>query len=505
MRRKLLPLLLAVGLVASITACGGGQDSPSGDPTNVGPGSGKTVRWATSAMPTSFDPATAANSAYAVFMWLIYDRLIYADPNGSLKPMLATKWTLAEDALSLDLTLREGVTFQDGTPLDAEAVVANMEHMMGEGSLVASSLRMIDKVEVVDAQHVRFLLNRPGGDLPQVLSGFAGMMVSPASLDAGTTGTDPVGAGPYTVSSISDARVTFEFWDGYWDAENIVPQGVEVSVLTDDTARLNALKSGQVDAAIIRPNQLIEAEAAGLQTYRVSSPTAYGIQVNAAHPVLANPDVRRAISAAIDRESIKDFLYDGECEISAQPYPASYWAYSDDIDDSKYIKYDPEAARAAIAAAAPGGLSLTIITPNVTAYQRLSEVLQEQLGEIGIEVKVEPIDYADLLARGRSGDFDLIVTLLLSSSPDPSTWAEQNYRISATAPQYIDPRLPELIEASRRSVDLEERGAAIGQVTKAALDAGTNQIVVCLPSNTFAAGANVTGFEVNNPRHMNVG
>lgn len=505
MRRTSFRLFLAACLMVAAAACGDSSGSDSESPrTEIAPGTGATVRWGTSSMPTSLDPATSGGAAYSVFMWLLYDRLVYAEPNGELQPMLATEWVLSDDARTLDLTLRDGVTFQDGAPFDADAVVTNIAHMMDDSSLTAGSLAMVDDVKAVDPTHVRFTLNRPGGDLPQVLSGFAGMMVSPASIEAGTASTDPVGAGPYKIGTVSDASISFTYWDGYWDAESIIPKAVEVSVLTDDAARLNGLKAGQLDAAIIRPNQLAEAEAASLKTYSVPAATAYGVQVNAANPALSDPDVRRAISQAIDRESITQYLYDGECEVSAQPYPSDYWAHNGDIDEETYTAFDPDAAAAAIEKAAPDGLSLTILTPNVTAYQRLSEVLQEQLADVGIDAAVEAVDYADLLARGRRGDYDLIVTLMTSGGPDPSTWAEQNYRVSPAGSDYIDPRLPELIEQARTSVDLEDRGEAMGKVTEAALEAGTNQIVVCLPSNTFASVANATGFKINDPRALRV-
>ncbi|MDT0203930.1 ABC transporter substrate-binding protein [Nocardioides sp. AE5] len=437
-------------------------------------------------------------------MSLIFDTLVDGELDGSLNPGLATEWSISDDAQTVDFTLREGVTFQDGTPFNADAVVATMDHFMESGSLLAGALSMIDTVEAVDDTHVRFVTNRPAGDLPNVMAGFAGMIVSPASLEAGTTSTDPVGAGPFTVSEVTDSNITFDYWDGYWAADQIIPRGVEVSIYTDDSARMNALKSGQIDAALIRPNQMAEADAAGLMTYDEAAPTAYGLAINADHPVLGNAEVRKAISNAIDRESISEFLLDGRCTVTAQPYPKEHVAHDDSIDEAPYVAYDPDGARATIAAAVPGGLSLTILAPNVTAYQRLAEVLQDQLSDVGIETKVEVIDYADLLGRQRAGDYELIVTLLTSSGPDVATWAEQNYVVRPGSGEFIDPQIPEFIAESRSSVDPAVRAEAFGKITETALNAGTNQVVVCLPSNTFASAANVTGFKSNDPRRMNV-
>ncbi|MFO7190968.1 MAG: ABC transporter substrate-binding protein [Thermocrispum agreste] len=504
MRRSTIRALAASAVLALVAGCGGtstGADSPAGD---VKPGQGQVVRWGTSTIPTSLDPATAGDAVQYVYLGLIYDSLVDADYDGTLHPQLATEWKLSEDGKTVDFTLREGVTFQDGTPFTADAVVASIEHFKSPESLLAGSLALIESVEAVDDLHVRFKTNRPAGDLPNLMAGFAGMIVSPKSLKAGNTSTKPVGAGPFTVSKVTDAKITFEYWDGYWAADEIVPRGVEVGVFTDDAARLNAVKSGEIHAAIIRPNQLAEAEAAGLKTYEEPAATAYGLAINADHPVLGKPEVRKAISNAIDRERISKFLLDGKCTVSAQPYPKEHIAHDDSIDEAPYVAYDPDKARAAIRQAAPNGLSVTILTPNVSAYQRLSEVLQEQLGKVGITAKIEAIDYADLLARKRAGDYDLIVTLFTASAPDVSTWAEQNYAVKAGSGKFIDPRIPDLITGSRRSADPETRAKAFGQITRVALEAGTNQVVVCLPSHTFTSVAGATGFAVNDPRRMNV-
>ena len=499
MKRTVLSLVTAVCLLTA-TACSDNSAGSSAD----GDG-GSTVRWATSAMPTSLDPAMVGSRGLWVFMNLIYDTLIDIDVEGNLLPGLATEWAMSEDGTSFDLTLREGVTFSDGEPFDADAVVANFDHLREDGSLVASSLSMVESVEAVDPLHVRLTLNRPGGDLPQVLTGFAGMMVSPASLTAGTTGTEPVGAGPFTLSDLTNSGATFEAWDGYWDADATVASSVVVDVLPDDSARLNALKSGQYDAGVISPGQIAEAESAGLETYSRAGATANGISVNAAsNPVLADPDVRRAISSAIDREQISEFLYDGQCAVDAQPYAEGHWAHNDDIDDDEYVSYDPDAARATISAAAPDGLSLKLLTLNITEFQRLAEAVQEQLSEVGIKTEVEALDLADLLARQRKGDYDLIAILFITGDPDPSTWAEHNYLLGPASTEYLDPRIPELIEASRMSVDKAARAEAIGELTQTALEAGTNQIVVCQWPATFAYVDGVTGFEPNDPREMRV-
>lgn len=109
--------------------------------------------------------------------------------------MIATDWEFAPDGMSITFALRDDVTFVDGQSLDAEAVVANFKRAIGPGSTVSGYLSMVESVEAVDPQHVRINTNRPAADLPYVLSGAAGSLVSPAALDNPDLDVAPVAQG----------------------------------------------------------------------------------------------------------------------------------------------------------------------------------------------------------------------------------------------------------------------------------------------------------------------
>ena len=452
-----------------------------------------TVKFAMTSIPSSMDPSQAGLDANFIFLATAYDGLIQVGPGGDLTPGLATDWTLSDDGLTFEMTLREGVMFQDDTPFDADAVVANIAHYKAEGSLIAPTLALIDSVEAVDPTTVRFDLNRPGGDLPELLRGYAGLMASPAAIAAGTLGTDPVGSGPFKVTSITDSLVTYEHWDGYWDAAGVTLAGVEIGVMTDDIARLNAAKSGQLNGTIARPDQREEAEAAGLVAVPGPGTTIYGLSLNPSVPPLDNRDVRQAISTAIDRDAINEFLYANACDPTVQLFNPDFWAYAPDLDVSQYTTYDPAAAKAAIEAAAPGGVSITLLVSAITAYQRLAEVLQQQLAEVGVTLTIETVDTSDRDARRRAGDYDAILSPLYPANPDPSTFAEQFYRLAPGSDEYVDPALPELIADARLSADRGERASAIAAITETVLAAGTPTIGVCIPEVYYVFDTSIGG------------
>lgn len=454
-----------------------------------------TLRFAMTSIPSSMDPAFAGLDANLIFLTTTYDGLIRTGDEGELAPGLATEWSLSDDGLTFEMTLREGVTFQDDTPFDADAVVANIEHVKADDSLIAPTLAFIDSVEAVDPTTVRFTLSRPGGDLPELLRGYAGLMASPTALAAGTLGQAPVGAGPFRVTAMTDTNIVYERWDGYWNADQVSLASVEIAVMTDDIARLNAARSDQLDGTFVRPDQVAEAESAGLQTVTGPPTTIYGLSLNPSIPQFENAEVRKAISMAIDRDSINSFLFADACEPTVQLFAPTFWAYSDDIDDAELLTYNPDGASAILEQEAPGGITMTLLVSPITAYQRLAEVLQQQFAEVGVTMQIETVDTADRDAHRRAGDYEAILSPLYPANPDPSTFAEQFYRLAPGSTEYVDPTLPDLIAETRLTVDREERSAAIGEITATVLEAGTPTVGVCIPSLTYVFDESVSGFE----------
>lgn len=149
--------------------------------------------------PSPLDPHRVQSDVGAYsYLTPVYDRLTQLKSDGenaSLEPMIATDWEFAPDGMSITFALRDDVTFVDGQSLDAEAVVANFKRAIGPGSTVSGYLSMVESVEAVDPQHVRINTNRPAADLPYVLSGAAGSLVSPAALDNPDLDVAPVAQG----------------------------------------------------------------------------------------------------------------------------------------------------------------------------------------------------------------------------------------------------------------------------------------------------------------------
>ena len=280
-----------------------GTDASSDAPAN----SGGTLRYAYPIGPSRFDaPRSTVGQDIRIFT-MVYDRLVHYDSSGALIPGLATDWTFSDDGMTLTLNLREGVTFHDGTEFNAEAVKANIERGKTiEGSSVVADLADISEVVVVDDYTVDLKLTQPSSVLPGLLSSRAGVMISPAAFETDLD-FNPVGAGPYKVVEYRpDDVIIFEKYEDYWDDTYGGPDRVEWRIIADETTRLNALKAGEVDMALIVGSQMEDAENSGLT---VDSRPVLSYQVlyldRSVEP-LAKQEVRQAMAHAVDREAFVD-------------------------------------------------------------------------------------------------------------------------------------------------------------------------------------------------------
>jgi peptide/nickel transport system substrate-binding protein len=510
-------LALAAGVVA--TACGGDDDSTattSGEgttrPTDAGttpvsttdaegtaagttPDAGSTpagddvpdlseydltatFRYQYSVGPSRFDAHKATSSFDNTSLFLTYDRLVHNAPDASAIPGLATAWEFNEDGTALTFTLREGVTFHDGTPFDAEAVKANIERgQTVEGSAVASDLEVITSVDVVDPLTVTLNLGGSGAQLPLVLSDRPGMMISPAAFENPDLDQKPVGAGMFMVTDYRpNDRITYTKYDGYWDPEAGRCAVFEYTIAGDPIVRLNAIRTGAIDATFVDPPQEADAESAGLITSRGTGLAYYHMQPNRSFEPFSKLEVRQAMNHAIDRKAIVDGLLLGLGNGSTQVFPEGYFAFDEDTGTDSY-PFDIEQARSLLETAGyPDGFEFEMIVPTIPQIQQLGEIVQAQLAEVGITAnirQVEPAQTADIFYAQQEGDG---LVSPWGGRPDPSLtlalmFGDEGF---SNPGRHTTPEVQEAIDATQVVQSDEERTAALkaasAAVTEAALD-----------------------------------
>ncbi|UZX03119.1 ABC transporter substrate-binding protein [Arthrobacter sp. CDRTa11] len=360
--RILTTAVTAVVSALAFTGCNSTPQESTG--SQQGPDTAPLLRIGSLQEPQSYDPAQANEGHQAPIYQAVYDTLIKREADGALSPMLATSWEKSQDGLSYTLKLREGVKFADGEVFDSAAVKANVEHFKKANGPFASSMKSVIGVDTPDAATAVLKLTEPDPGLPYSLSNAPGYMGSPKALETTEIKTSPVGSGPYVLdaaNTVAGSKITLTRSADYW-GDKLPYDKVEFHVLADETARLNALKSGQVDAAVFqRAATAAEAEGTGLlhEPYATNWEGIWFFDREGTKlPQLKDVRVREALSLAIDREALLQSVALGKGELTSQTFGPDTKGY-DQALDGKYT-YDPDRARELLNEAGAENLAITL-------------------------------------------------------------------------------------------------------------------------------------------------
>ncbi len=350
-----------------------------------------TLRFGYSTGPTSLDPARSSSGGDRVFLFPVYDRLVRLTNAAEPAPMLATTWEVTQKGTGLVLTLREGVSFHDGTPFNAQAVKANIDRMRNlPESTQKAVLRAVTDVQALDANRVEFRCSTGCGGLLQSLGDTAGMMVSPKAFGNADLGAKPVGAGPYTLTEYRPgARAVFAPVSGYYDPAGQKLGGIDIAILPDDATRLNALRSGQIDMTFLRPYQVDEAKAAKLNVVGSNGSIWYFMGLNMNRGRFGDVRVRQALNHAVDKKRITESLLKGYCTPSDQPIREGVLGFARQTPKVVYDS-DPAKARKLLAdAGVAAGFEFDAVVINLPLFVQIGEAIQAQLAQVGIRMKVQ--------------------------------------------------------------------------------------------------------------------
>jgi peptide/nickel transport system substrate-binding protein len=317
------------------------------------------------------------------------------DPKGNAAPGLASSWKYSPDGKTITFTLRSGLTFSDGTTLDAAAVKASL--LRGRDlpdSRIASQLAEVSSIDAPDPTTVVLHLSRTDYQIPNLLAGKTGMVVSPKAFngDAAALATHPVGSGPFTLTSyVPDSHADLVRNPSYYDAKDIHLAKVSVKLISEPQQILAALQSNQVNVAVIPGNLVKAAQSAGFTINEIPALTTNTLDVNSAIAPFNNHKVIEAINYAIDRQALVDALEFGHGTPSYQPFPVGYVGYDPAL--ANLYPHDAAKAKQLLAEAGyPKGLTITLTTYTSTG---IPELLQSQLQQAGITVKLNVIPQAE--------------------------------------------------------------------------------------------------------------
>lgn len=362
--------------------------------------------------PPILDPTGGAAAAIREVTYdNIFETLLAFNGEGRIEPRLAEKIDSSADGLTHTITLRAGVTFHDGAPLTADDVKFSFERAMAPDSKNSQKwiFAPIAGIEVRDARTVVITLKSAVGDFLDGLAWADATIFSAKSADK--AGTEPVGTGPYQfVRWNRGDRLMLKRNDNYWGKKPAIANAT-FRFISDPQAQVAALTAGDCDAHtnLSAPEAVPQLRANA--NLRVAIGRTEGetiVAMNNGKAPFNNPKVREAISMAIDRAQVNEGAISGFGTLIGTHFSPNHPAY---VDLTGAVKYDPAAAKKLLAEAGyPNGFSATLRLPPPAYAQRGGEIVAAMLGQIGIKVSIEPVQWAQWLERVyRQRDYDLTI------------------------------------------------------------------------------------------------
>lgn len=418
-----------------------------------------TLRYGLEQDPDVLDPARNGSYGDRLVFTAMCDQLLDIDPQLNYVPQLATAWEWSEDRLSLLVTLRSGVVFQDGVPLDAEAVRANLErYRSAPESLRKSELAPITSIEVVDPLHLRIRLKQPYAPLLSLLANRPGTPLSPRilGLKPDEIAAHPVCAGPFKfISRVAQDRIVLERFPDYWNAGAIKLDRIEFRIALDATVRRVNLQSGGLDVVgRLAPTDLPTIAAdPKLEVLRSASLgfqlLAFNLKPNT--PFARDKRVRAAFEKTLDRDAINQVVFEGKYVPSNQTEAPGtlYWNGGHPVPAR-----DVEGAKALLQQAGAEHPQVALIVGADPVSAQVGQVIQSMAGEAGFEVKLVQMESASLLAAVKTGDYDATL-VIWSGRPDPdgniSIWATCKGFLNWGG--YCNPELDDLLARASQQTD----------------------------------------------------
>ncbi|WOI57127.1 ABC transporter substrate-binding protein [Palleronia sp. LCG004] len=429
--------------------------------------------------PQNWDPVDTFLLAWGGIASNIYDGLVRRDENLELQPGLATEWETLDDGMRYRFTLRDGVTFHNGEPFDAEAVKYTFDRLLGEQGAQGpqqSNYTTIDHVEIIDDHTIDIHMAQPDPVILTKLSGYGAMIVPPDYIEEmGEEHFDlnPVGTGPFQfVSYNQGSRLTLEAYPDYFEGAPELDELV-FRFITEDSTRLAELQSGAVDVLNNVAYSAIPTieNAPGLEIVSVPGPTIYSLALKTAEPAAtADVRVRRALNMAVDKQALIDAFLGGRGTPIGQLQGDLSFGFAPDLPG---YPYDPEEARKLLdeAGVAEGARMTIDYRAGNSTFNEVAQALTGFFSQVGLNVGLNPVEDAvflnEIVPQGQTDEmfqfswggwtFDFDNTAYLSY-----------YEGERWNPYGTSERMQELLDAQRETSDVEEREAILQDVAREA-------------------------------------
>lgn len=410
--------------------------------------------------PPHLDPTSAAAGAIdSVLYSNVFEGLTRFMGDGSVVPGLAESWEISQDGLTYTFKLRDGVTFHDGTTMDAEDVKFTLDRILADDSANAQKAlyAAISGVEVVDPDTVRITLSEPNGNMLFNLAWGDAVIVAPESIE--NIKQQPIGTGPFKFDSWTQGdSISISQYDGYWGDKPALTEAT-FKFISDPTAAFAAVMAEDVDvfSGFPAPENLPQFDADPRFQVLIGSTEGETIlSINNKQAPFDDVRVRQAVAHAIDRQAIINgamFGFGTPIGTHFAPHNPAY------VDLTGGSAYDPDQARALLAEAGmPDGFETTLHLPPPSYARRGGEIIAAQLAQVGIKAEIINVEWAQWLEtvfRGKTFGLSIVSH---TEPMDIGIYANPDYYF-----QYDNPDFQALMATLNATTDPEARTALLAQ------------------------------------------
>lgn len=497
--KKTVSLILVIAMMlATLAGCGGG-DTGSDDAART------DLIYALSAEPNKLDPMAIAMMSTFTVTYAIYDNLVEEDENGEFVPCLAESVDISDDGLEYVFALRQDVKFHDGSDMTADDVVFSINRTIEKG-WAFDMTAFIDKVEKVDDYTVKMTLNTPfGGMLGSLASPYFSIMSKNYLEEKGDdiVEREPMGTGAYKfVEWVSGDHITLEANEDYFQGAPAI-KTITFKPITDKNTGLISLQTGEIDAYLnINAVDIPTVEDDdSLAFYSTELAAVLSLNMNVETAPLDNPDVRKAINYAINKQNIIDGALEGRGMVANSAISPTCDGYSENV---KGYEYDPEKAKELLSAAGyteSNPLNLTIKLKEDAKNQKVAQVIQNDLKQVNVNVEIDVMEAGAYTTDIYSnGNYEMTISSWCAMFPDAysllySQFHKDCYGSTGNITHVVSDELSAALEGAAGKTG-DEKIAAYDNVAQMIQDNAYVVSMVYEPT-TITTNANLKGVEAN--------
>lgn len=450
---KKISYLLMVIFSLFLVACSGGKEKKTSP-------NGNTVVIAQGAKPKSLDPHMYNEIPGLTVSRQFYNTLFNREKDGSITPELAESYSYRSD-VELEVVLKKGVKFHNGTELTADDVIYSFNRMKdkpGASIMIAE----IDAVEKIDDYTVVIKLKNSSAPLLFNLAHPITSIVSKSYEEAGNDmSVAPMGTGPYKLVAYNDGeKIEMESFKDYFAGAPKV-DGIIFKSIPEDTSRLAALETGEIDIAYGMPAITAQTIEENANLDLISEPTTATeyITLNTEKAPFNNKDFRLALNYAINKQSIVDTIYLGKAKVAKSIVNPNVFGFSDEITG---FEFNPEKAKELIEKSGVVDKSFSLYVNDNPVRLQAAQIIQANLREVGIDMKIETLEWGTYLSKTGEGDFQAYLGGWISGTSDADIVLyplldSKSIGFAGNRARYSNPAFDTEVEAARVELNPEVR------------------------------------------------